>query len=142
MNSEILRPVVVLVGWTLVMMLWMLAARMPAMRAAGIDMGKLVGGKGSDADRVLPAKAQWPSHNYNHLLEQPTLFYAIALVLAVSGGGDGINAWIAWAYVVLRVVHSIVQATINRVRIRFLLFAMSSIALLALALHAAIAVFR
>lgn len=141
MHAEILRPVVVLIGWTMVMLLWTLAVRMPALRAAGVDMGKLVGGKGSDADRVLPAKAQWPSHNYNHLLEQPTAFYAAALTLAVVGAGDGLNATLAWAYVALRIAHSLVQATFNRVLVRFALFALSSLCLIALALHAAIAVF-
>lgn len=141
MHSEILKPVVVLIAWTLVMWLWMIAVRMPALRSAGIDMGKLVGGKGSDADRVLPARAQWPSHNYNHLLEQPTIFYAVALVIALSGTGNGPNAWIAWAYVALRIVHSIVQATFNRVMVRFALFMVSTLALVALTLHAAMAVF-
>ena len=141
MHSEILKPVVVLVAWTLVMWAWMLAARMPALRAAGIDMRTLVGSKGADADRVLPAKAQWPSHNYNHLLEQPTAFYAVALVIALTGTGDGANAWIAWGYVVLRIAHSLVQATFNRVSVRFALFVLSTLCLAALTLHAAMAVF-
>ena len=139
MHSEILKPVVVLIAWSLVMWVWMMAARMPALRKAGIDMTKLTGGKGSDADRVLPPKAQWPSHNYNHLMEQPTIFYAVALVIALSGTGDGLNAWIAWAYVALRIAHSIVQAVWNRVMVRFQLFALSTLCLFALTLHAAMA---
>lgn len=137
----ILQPVVVLVAWTLLMLLWMLATRMPAMRKAGIDLGRLVGSKGSDADGVLPAQTQWKAHNYNHLMEQPTLFYAIAIVLAVIGQGRGINADLAWAYVGLRVLHSIVQATWNRVAVRFTVFGLSTVALVALTLHAAIALF-
>jgi hypothetical protein len=141
MHSEILKPIIVLVAWTLIMWVWMIAARMPALRKAGIDMTKLTGGKGSDADRVLSPKAQWPSHNYNHLMEQPTIFYAIALVIALSGTGDGLNAWIAWGYVALRIAHSLVQAAWNRVMVSFLLFALSTFCLFALALHAAMAVF-
>ncbi|MGK6319692.1 MAPEG family protein [Sphingomonas sp. DT-204] len=141
MHSEILKPVVVLVAWTLVMWLWMIAARMPAMRAAGIDITKLVGGKGSDADRVLPAKAQWPSHNYNHLMEQPTIFYAVALTLAVMGSGNGVSAWIAWGYAGLRIVHSLIQATVNRVAPRFAVFMVSTLLLVALTLHAAMVAF-
>jgi len=136
-----LQPVVILIGWTLVMWAWMVLVRMPALKAAGIDLGKLTGGKGSDADRVLPAKAQWPSHNYNHLLEQPTIFYAVALVIALSGTGHGVNVWLAWGYVVLRIAHSIVQATFNRVAVRFALFILSTLCLVALTLHAAMAVF-
>lgn len=141
MHSEILRPVVALVAWSLVMLTWALATRFPAMRRAGIDIRTLTGTVGADANRALPAKAQWKAHNYNHLMEQPTLFYAIAIVLALSGAGDGLNAWIAWAYVVLRIAHSLVQATVNRVSTRFALFAASTLMLVPLTLHAAIAVF-
>lgn len=80
-------------------------------------------------------------HTYNHLTEQPTLFYAVAAVIAISGTGDGANAMIAWAYVALRVLHSLVQATVNRVWPRFMLFLASTLALAALTLHAAMAVF-
>ncbi len=141
MHIEILRPMVVLIAWTLVMLGWTLATRLPAMKAAGVDMGKLVGTKASDADRSLPPHIQWKAHNHNHLMEQPTLFYAVCAVLAMSGTGNGVNAWIAWAYVGLRITHSLVQATSNRVRTRFMLFMLSSLMLVALTLHAALAVF-
>jgi hypothetical protein len=141
MHSDILRPMVVLIAWTLVMLAWTLATRLPAMKAAGVDMGKLVGTKASDADRALPPQVQWKAHNHNHLMEQPTLFYAVCAVLALSGTGNGVNAWIAWAYVALRIAHSLVQATSNRVRARFLFFMLSSFVLVALTLHAALAVF-
>jgi len=137
----ILRPVVALVGWTLVMLIWTLAVRLPAMRQAGVDLRRLVGSKGSDADRVLPPRAQWKAHNYNHLVEQPTVFYAVTLVLAVIGQGEDINIALAWAYVILRVAHSIVQATWNRVAVRFALFVLSTLVLIALTLHAAIFLF-
>ncbi|PTQ61319.1 MAPEG family protein [Sphingomonas aurantiaca] len=141
MHSDILRPMVVLIAWTLVMLGGALATRLPAMKAAGVDLRTLVGTKGSDADRSLPPQAQWKVHNYNHLMEQPTLFYAVCTVLALSGSGDGPNAWIAWAYVGLRIVHSLIQATSNRVRDRFVVFVLSSLTLVALTLHAALAVF-
>ena len=94
-HSQILAPVIALVAWTLVMQAWMYATRFPAMRAAGIDLGKLVGTRGVDADNVLPRQAQWKAHNYNHLHEQPTLFYAVALTLALIGQGDSTSAGIA-----------------------------------------------
>ena len=141
MHSEILRPMVVLIAWTLVMLAWTLTTRLPAMKAAGVDMGKLVGTKASDADRSLPPQVQWKAHNHNHLMEQPTLFYAVCTVLALSGTGNGVNAWIAWAYIGLRIAHSLVQATSNRVRDRFVFFMLSSLMLVALTLHAALAVF-
>ena len=117
-GMEILKPVVVLAGWTMLMWIWMYATRIPAMSAAKIDSAKLVGGTGKDLDAVLPAKTQWIAHNYNHLHEAPTVFYAVAIVLALVGAGDGMNATIGWVYVGLRIAHSVVQATVNRVMVR------------------------
>ena len=141
-DSQILQPVVVLMAWTMIMWLWMYATRIPAMQASDkIDPAHLKGGTGKDLDAILPAKVQWKAHNYNHLHEAPTVFYAVALLLALIGWGDGMNALIAWIYVGLRITHSLVQATANVVMVRFVLFALSSIALIALIFHAAIAVF-
>jgi len=141
MHSEILRPVIVLVAWTLVMWAWMIAVRLPAMKKAGIDLRRARGGRPGQLDGIVPDQAQWPAHNYMHLMEQPTIFYASALVLAVAGAGDGINAVIAWGYVVLRIVHSLVQVTANKISIRFAVFVLSTLLLAAQTLHAAIAVF-
>ncbi len=141
-GMEILKPVVVLAGWTMVMWLWMYATRLPAFSAAKIDSKNLVGGTGGSLDGVLPDKVQWIAHNYNHLHEAPTVFYAVALVLAIIGQGDGMNATIAWVYVGLRVVHSLVQATSNRVVVRFGLFVLSSLAVIMLVAHAAMALFQ
>src|SRR3954468_10406248 len=140
MNGEdILAPVVALVGWTLVMMIWMYAVRFPAMARKGISLKGRVGSKGGDLDGVVEPNVQWKAHNYNHLMEQPTLFYAIALTLALLDSGGGLNLWLAWAYVAFRVAHSLVQATANIVRWRFLLFLGGSVVLLALTLHAGMA---
>ena len=141
MHSEILKPVVVLIAWTLVMLVWMVVTRLPAMKASGVDITTLVGTKAADADGRLPPQVQWKAHNYNHLMEQPTLFYAVCGVIALTGTGNGVNAWIAWAYVVLRIAHSVWQATVNKVSVRFALFLGASLALVALTLHAAMAVF-
>jgi len=142
MNADILKPVAVLIAWSLVMLVWTLVVRAPALKKAGIDINKVVGGKPGGLDGVIDEKAQWPAHNYMHLMEQPTIFYAAAMVIALTGTGNGINAWIAWGYVGLRVVHSILQATVNIIRYRFMLFALSTICLVALSLHALMAVFR
>ena len=141
-GMDILQPVAVLAGWTMVMWLWMYVTRIPAMNKAKIDSKNLVGGTGQSLDQVLPPNIQWIAHNYNHLHEAPTVFYAVALALALIGQGDGLNAQLAWAYVGLRIAHSIVQAVWNRVMIRFLLFALSSLALIALTLHLILAVFQ
>ena len=142
-GAAILEPVVALLAWTMAMWVWMYAARIPAIRhlPQSGEPGADVGWTGAKLDELLPREVQWKAHNYNHLHEAPTLFYAVALVLAIVGQGDGLNATIAWIYVGLRVAHSIWQATVNRVMVRFALFALSSLALIALILHAAMAVF-
>ncbi|QGN53772.1 MAPEG family protein [Novosphingobium sp. Gsoil 351] len=141
-GMEILKPLVVLAAWTMVMWVWMYATRIPAMGKAKIDTANLTGGTGKSLDEVLPPEVQWKAHNYNHLHEAPTVFYAIAIVLAITGQGDGLNATLGWAYVALRIVHSLVQATVNRVVVRFLIFALSSLVLMALTVHAGFAVFH
>jgi len=141
-QAEILKPMAVLAMWTMVMWIWMYITRIPAMNKAGIDRKGLVGGTGKSLDEVLPANIQWVAHNYNHLHEAPTVFYAVALALAMIGGGDGLNAKIAWAYVALRIVHSLIQAISNRVLYRFMVFALSSLCLIALCLHLLLALFH
>ncbi len=135
--SPILVPVVALVAWSLVMLVWLAIARRRAFAAMGIGWGTIPrGSRGVNLDGRAPDEAQWPSHNYNHLMEQPTIFYAIALTLALMGFGDGINLYLAWGYVGLRIVHSIVQSTINIVAIRFAIFALATLCLLGLTVHA------
>ena len=139
--SPILRPVVVLIAWSLVMLAWLVRARLPALRKAGIEIGTVTGGRPGGLDGMIDDRAQWPAHNYIHLMEQPTLFYALALLLAIVGAGAGLNATLAWAYAGLRIAHSIVQATFNRVIVRFALFALSSACLAILTVRAALVVF-
>lgn len=139
-GMAILQPVVVLAAWTMVMWFWMYATRIPALGAAKVDPDDLVLDPDKSLDAVLPPQVQWKAHNYNHLHEAPTVFYAVAIVLAIVGAGDGLNAQLAWAYVGLRVVHSVVQATINKVNVRFLIFALSSLILMALVARAAMVV--
>jgi hypothetical protein len=131
--SPLLGPVVALVGWSIVMLIWMMVARAPFVRGRLPD-----GARGADVEREHPGKPNWPAHNYVHLMEQPTIFYAIVLALVLMGFDHWINLWLAWAYVGFRILHSILQATVNVVRFRFLLFLLSTLCLIALTIHAAI----
>jgi hypothetical protein len=140
-HSPIFAPAVALVLWSIVMLVWLALTRIPAMSRAGIPVMKIVGSRGANLEGVLPDAVNWKAHNYAHLMEQPTLFYATVLVLGIAGAGDGANLQLAWAYVVLRILHSLVQATWNRVAVRFTLFALATLALLALAINAARVVF-
>ncbi len=139
----ILQSAVALMIWTMVMWCWMYATRIPAMnRAQSIEnpMG-LVGSTGASLRAQLPDNVNWKADNYNHLHEAPTVFYAVAIILAIVGAGDGTVALLGWIYTGLRIAHSLVQVTANRVIVRFVLFALSSVVLMALIYHAAVAVF-
>jgi hypothetical protein len=135
-ESPIFAPAIVLVLWSLVMLTWLALTRLPAMSAAGISLPTIVGQRGVNLEGVIPDRVNWKSHNYTHLMEQPTLFYATVLVLGVVGAGDGLNLQLAWGYVIVRIAHSIVQATWNRVTVRLGLFALATVALLILAINA------
>jgi len=141
-HSAILAPVAVLVAWSMVMWVWTLATRVTALRKSGVDLSTAApGARRQDLESVLDPKVMWKAHNYNHLMEQPTVFYAIAFVLALTGWGDGLNAQLAWGYVIIRILHSLWQATVNTIPVRFLLFILSSLCLIALTVHALMAVF-
>ncbi|MEL7444820.1 MAG: MAPEG family protein [Pseudomonadota bacterium] len=142
-GMEILQPAIALMIWTMVMWVWMYATRIPAMNASQkIEApARLVGTTGASLREKLPEKVNWKADNYNHLHEQPTVFYAVAIVLAIVGAGDGVTALLGWIYTGLRVAHSLVQVTANRVIVRFVLFALSSVVLIALIVQAARAVF-
>ena len=128
-ESPIFAPAIALVLWSLVMLGWLAITRLPAMAKAGIELGRVVGSRGVNLEGVIPDRANWKSHNYAHLMEQPTLFYATVVILGIVGAGDGINLQLACGYVILRIVHSLVQSLWNRVAVRFLLFSASSLAL-------------
>jgi hypothetical protein len=137
MAQPLLAPVVALVLWTLVIWIWMYATRIPAMQRANIDPNEAA----RTRTLALPPEVMWVSDNYNHLMEQPTIFYATVLAAQMAGQADGTNVALAWSYVGLRVVHSIVQSTKNIVMLRFAVFTLSTIALAVLAVRTAFAVF-
>jgi len=130
MLQSIMTPVLILISWTLVMWIWMYATRLPAMQKAGIDPGKL---KQKGELDVLPISVRQIADNYNHLHEQPVLFYALCIYSHLVGVSDPLNVALAWAYVALRVAHSVFQATVNFVPVRFALFLFASICLFAIA---------
>ncbi len=133
--SAILQPVMALVLWTFVMWVWLYATRIPAIRRLRVAMPPTQTKEAFNAQ--LPPEVRWKADNYNHLLEQPVLFYAVALTLAVLGAADPMSVTLAWAYVGLRVVHSLVQATVNIILLRFAVFALASVVLAGLAIRAA-----
>ena len=140
MQAQMLAPAAVLVVWTLIVLLWIIPARFGAV-AKVADKSVLPskpGVRGNDLEGVIPDKANWPAHNYTHLVEQPTLFYVTVVILALTGPG-ALDVTLAWAYVGLRIVHSLWQNLVNTIPVRFLLFITSTIALVVLAVRAVMA---
>ena len=137
-DTQILTPVFVLVAWSMVMWIWMYATRIPAIQKSKMKMDP-------DAPRgeqmnSLTASVRWKADNFNHLMEQPTIFYALVISLALIGECTGTNLTLAWAYVGLRIVHSLLQSLVNRIELRFVLFALSNIPLFWLTINALLAV--
>ena len=137
MSAPILAPAAVLVLWSVVMLYWMAGTRIPAMGKSGADLKSAKpGGRGVDLEGVLPDTVNWKGHNYTHLMEQPTLFYAAIAILALAGAGDGVNVQLAWGYTGLRIANSLWQSLVNTIPVRFALFIASSLCLTVLAINA------
>jgi len=136
MLSSMLTPVLALIVLSLIVWIWMYATRIPAMQKAGIDPqtarhpGSLDG---------LPAAARQVADNYNHLMEQPTIFYALVFFIVLAGHSDQLHVYLAWAYVVLRLFHTLIQCTINNVTMRFSVFALSTMVLMVMAAREVVA---
>ncbi|HMO68738.1 MAG TPA: MAPEG family protein [Novosphingobium sp.] len=139
MQSQMLAPAAALVVWSLMVLMWMTVTRFSALSKAGIDLSKSPpGGRGVNLEGVLPDRVNWKAHNYTHLMEQPTIFYPVVVILALSGAST-LDVGLAWAYVAIRVVHSLWQGLVNRLPMRVMLFGLSTLCLIALAIRALMA---
>jgi len=139
MSSPILAPAAVLVLWSILVLLWVLATRMKAFSNAGVTLGSAdPGSRYQDVESMMPGSVNWKSHNYTHLMEQPTLFYATIAILTLAGEGSGTNLVLAWSYVALRIIHSLWQCLVNTLPVRITLFVLSTLCLLGLAVNAVI----
>lgn len=140
MNTHaILAPAAVLVLWSLVVLIWMAFTRFKTLFKNEVDLSKIpVGSRYADLEAQMPAKVNWVSHNYTHLMEQPTLFYAVIAILALAGDSSEINVTLAWCYVALRIIHSLWQTLSNIVQVRIVLFTLSTLPLCGLAINAVI----
>ncbi|MEM7492888.1 MAG: MAPEG family protein [Pseudomonadota bacterium] len=138
-SQEFLTPVLVLILWTLIMWLWMYITRIPAMTAAKMDPND-ARHPGTYADKI-PSNVRAVADNYNHLHEQPTVFYALMLFSAATGGGTYTMLYLGFGYVGLRVLHSLIQVLSPNVMLRFLVFSSSTLVLMAMAIIEALRVF-
>lgn len=135
--NNLLAPAAILILWTLIVLLWVAATRFPALSKSGVDLKSAPpGGRGRDIEQILPPQVNWKSHNYTHLVEQPTLFYAVIAILHLAGAVTPLTVGLAWAYVGLRIVHSLWQSLVNRIPVRMLLFFASTVCLIILTVKA------
>lgn len=128
--TSMLTPVLALIVLSLLVWIWMYATRIPAMQRAGIDPQNARHPGSLDG---LPSSARQVADNYNHLMEQPTIFYALVFYTVLAGHSDAFGIYLAWSYVGLRVVHTLIQCTVNNVTMRFSVFALSTLVLMAMA---------
>jgi len=140
MQTEILAPAALLIIWSLVVLLWMASTRMRNLSKHGVDLGGSPGGRGQDLEGVLPDKINWKAHNYTHLMEQPTLYYAAVLILAMVGYSQDVLL-AAWIYTIVRIAHSLWQGLVNTIPVRLTLFLISTFALIYMAVQAMVATF-
>lgn len=135
--SPLLGPAAALILWSLIVLLWVVMTRFPAFARVGIDIRTAPrGARYCDVEENMPAEANWVSHNYTHLMEQPTLFYAVIAVLAIAGDAAPVNLAAAWGYTVIRVIHSLWQGLGGAVVVRAGLFTLSTLCLIVLAVNA------
>ncbi|MXO62090.1 MAPEG family protein [Qipengyuania oceanensis] len=138
MQAQMLAPAAALVAWSLVMLMLIPVTRFPALAKLGINVGNAPrGARGGDSEDQMPERVRWISHNYTHLMEQPTIFYPAVIIIAMMGAAAG-DVLAAWIYVGLRIIHSLWQAFVNVVAVRFLLFLAMSAALIYLSVRAVI----
>lgn len=136
-NVSLLAPAAVLILWSLAILMWMVVVRLNAFSAAGINLAESEPGvRYADIESTMPAKVNWLSHNYTHLMEQPTLFYAVIAVLTLADAGSGVNIAAAWGYVAIRMAHSLWQGLVNILTVRVGLFTASTLCLWVLAINA------
>ena len=135
MHSKLLAPVITLVLWTLIMCFWLYATRIPAIRRNRVPLSPQE--TKDEFNARLPPEVRWKADNYNHLMEQPTIFYAVVLALAIAGEDSTFHCSLAWLYVGLRMVHSVIQATVNIIILRFAVFILATLVLAVLSVCAA-----
>jgi hypothetical protein len=113
---------------------WMYARRVPAVHKYKADTSPSATKEQFNAN--LPPEVRWKADNYNHLFEQPTQFYAVALTMALLGVDNKLDVGLAWAYVGIRVGHSFVQSCGNNIMRRFSLYIVCSSVLAAMTVRA------
>ncbi|KAJ4983701.1 hypothetical protein SVAN01_10798 [Stagonosporopsis vannaccii] len=138
-RTRLLKPLIVLAGWTFVQEAWMYATRLPAIPKYNVNPDQAH--VSEDMKTKIPIEIRRIADNYNHLHEQPTVFYSVAIALTLLGDNHEYTYLAAWGYTGLRIVHSLFQSLVNKVFTRFYIFVSSSIVLAGLTGRAATLLF-
>lgn len=127
-NLDILFPVFGLGAWTLLVLLLIPFVRVRSVRRREISPNDFKYGESA----AVPPNVSIPNRNYMNLLELPMLFYVVCVVLYVTADGSRLGVLVAWAFVALRIVHSLIHLTYNHVLHRLFAFTLSNVALVSL----------
>ena len=117
-QTALLTPALILVLWTFTIFLIFTYGRLNFIKNANVDAAQMKDLRGN-----YPAWVERASDNYNHLFEQPVAFYVVTLAIALTNNFDPLMIQLAWAFVILRIIHSLIQLTINYIPLRFCIFA-------------------
>ena len=127
-NPAMLYPLFALAAWTLIVLVLIPVARVRSVRLREIGTDDFMYGESAR----VPSHDSVPNRNYMNLLELPMLFYVVCLLLMMTAGASNLAVALAWAYVALRVVHSLIHLTYNQVLHRLAAFTLSNVALVVL----------
>ena len=129
MAPPILWPTFVLVALIWLVWLWLFVARTAHMRRSPPDADSFA--SGAAATRYFEP-VEMPANNLRNLFEMPVLYFALVPLLLLTHQAGRAQLALAWAFVLLRVGHSLVQIAVKRVPLRFLVYLLSCVALLAM----------
>lgn len=139
MKAELtFSPMLALVAWTFIIMLFMAYKRLSAGFAGRVKFGYFTVG---ESDKV-PDDVRLAGRNFVNLFEMPVLFYVLSIVLYVTHATTEALLVLAWIYVALRVGHSLIHVTYNKIMHRFAFYAVGNLILLAMWILFAVDVLR
>lgn len=132
-HHPLIAPMLSLIGLTLVVWLYMYWCRIGYLLRHKIPAQRLQ--TPEQVNQLLPVEINAPSNNLKNLFEMPVLFYALCLLLISQNQLSAWQSLLAWLYVGLRVLHSLIHCTLNHVMLRFISYLLSNLLLLALFDH-------
>ena len=138
---EILYPMFGMIAVTAVMVILLYASRIQALSQRAKNPNKVPNEVARHSDEIrkyMSPRNRVITENYNHLFEQPTLFYAVVVYIFLMGNTDATHIILAWGYVIFRAIHSVYQLTLNQVPMRATIFGIAGAFLLIMIFREAI----